>query len=976
MSFLLLFSQNKDKREVIKREYDLNKLISLSNVYKAENANSKARAISLGFAEEKVLADGRIAQLQRLNPFNKPIYYVTNNTGAALTTRANKVNTGGGLGLDLNGQNMIVGVWDGGPIRQTHQLVIGRVDQRDGIVFSSSDDNNQHALHVSGTMIGSNTANPSAQGMAYQANLWAHDWNDDDAEMALAASEGLLLSNHSYGVGVFDGFVLQIDKFWFGKYEAGARKWDEIMYNAPYYLAVDAAGNDRQKAFFATNKGGYDMLVGTSTNKNGICVAGVEEVANYTDPSSVIDYNASNWGGTDDGRVKPDISAKAVNVFSSTSESDIQYSTYSGTSMATPGITGTLTLLQQHYNELYGSFMRSATLKGLALHTADEAGLNLGPDFAFGWGLMNAEKAAIALSQRGIESIISEEVLNEGETFTITVEANPTETLMASICWTDPAGTVFISPNDAEMLDNPIPALVNDLDIRITKNENTYYPWKLQPPIDEAAASAAATKGDNTVDNMEKVEVENPNGSYTITINHKGNLDSSSQNFSLIVTGIKSEFTVNSTNGDFKEVCAPDDAVYELNFLSGFSFSGSATLSVTNLPASLTATLSQNTISADGPFTLTVSDLANTDPGQYDFQVVAENGGETISKNLSLWVLHNSFTDEVVLTAPTNNSIGLERPVLLSWTDEPNAQTYLVEIATDDAFSNIVGSTNVSIESFNSDYFSGIEDDTQYYWRVKPINDCGEGAYSSTFNFKTVGYTCNSNQNNTIVSIPTTPSDIPYTSTTSITENISIDRVKVHIDLTHTWTGDLTITLISPNGTEVILSDNNCSGDEYENFNVTYSDFGSDLVCSASPPAISGTIKPMGSLSDFNSENTVGDWTLSILDPHDQDGGSLNSWDLIICESNTVGISDFSFNNFSLWPNPANDFINIRLDANNTNNYAVELFDMLGRNIYSKLYPHSDTLTEQINVEKLSKGVYFVKVSQGDKYQTEKLIIE
>ena len=97
-------------------------------------------------------------------------------------------------------------------------------------------------------------------------------------------------------------------------------------------------------------------------------------------------------------------------------------------------------------------------------------------------------------------------------------------------CWTDIAGT----PTGA-VLDPTTKMLVNDLDLRITKDTSTYYPWKL---IAASPSNAATNSGDNNTDNVEKVEVSSPvAGQYTITVTHKGTL-SSSQNFSLIISGI------------------------------------------------------------------------------------------------------------------------------------------------------------------------------------------------------------------------------------------------------------------------------------------------------------------------------------------------------------------------------------------------------------------------------------------------------
>ena len=97
---------------------------------------------------------------------------------------------------------------------------------------------------------------------------------------------------------------------------------------------------------------------------------------------------------------------------------------------------------------------------------------------------------------------ILENTLSQGNSFNININAIGNEPLVATLCWTDPSG---IASNST--IDDATPNLVNDLDIRITKSSNTNYPWKLNP----ANPSAAATLGDNIVDNLEKIEISNPN---------------------------------------------------------------------------------------------------------------------------------------------------------------------------------------------------------------------------------------------------------------------------------------------------------------------------------------------------------------------------------------------------------------------------------------------------------------------------------
>ncbi|MDB4534784.1 S8 family serine peptidase, partial [Vicingaceae bacterium] len=467
--------------------------------------------------------NGNLNMLVGVHGSGEPIYYSEENLGAGITSRANTLYPGGSLGLNLTGLGMTASMWDGGSALTTHELFSGRVTSVDGA--ASSD----HSTHCAGTIIGSDAfQSENAKGMAYQANLNSYDWTNDEAEMAAEAATGTLISSHSYGIPA-DGSP----DYYLGKYDANARDIDNIIFNAPYFLPSCSAGNDRNKGINAT---GYDILTDKSCNKNALTVAAVNETTNYTGPGSVVMSSFSSWGPTDDGRIKPDISAKGVSTYSAGNVSNSDYGYKSGTSMATPSVAGTLVLLQQHYNNTYSSYMLASTLRGLALHTADEAGNADGPDYEFGWGLINAKRATETINNNGTSSIINELTLSSGQTYTINVTASSLEDLMASIAWTDLQGVV-----GANTLDDRTPVLINDLDIRITKATSTYMPWKLDPDN----PSNPATQSDNIVDNIEKVEVPSPSGSYTITVTHKGTLSSGSQTFSLIVTGITLAPTAN-----------------------------------------------------------------------------------------------------------------------------------------------------------------------------------------------------------------------------------------------------------------------------------------------------------------------------------------------------------------------------------------------------------------------------------------------
>ena len=216
----------------------------------------------------------------------------------------------------------------------------------------------------------------------------------------------------------------------FGFYTSSARSWDLIANAAPKYLIVKSAGNDRGSApgsgvtsheIWDPNSGwvtstvsrpadggtdGYDCISTYGNSKNILTVGAVNDItAGYTQPSDVVMSSFSGWGPTDDGRIKPDIVANGVSLYSTGKASNA---------------TGSMALLQEMYNDSNGVFMNSATLKALVIHTANEAGTNPGPDFSFGWGLLNIKGAADLIADTITNKIIESSLINLAtDTFTL-----------------------------------------------------------------------------------------------------------------------------------------------------------------------------------------------------------------------------------------------------------------------------------------------------------------------------------------------------------------------------------------------------------------------------------------------------------------------------------------------------------------------------------------------------------------------------
>lgn len=528
LSVLSTFAQTQLQKEQFTGRYDKQVINQLQNQFSAQARADKQAALEAARTNNWpviVEENGTYAELQRIAPDGSPIYYTTFNVDAARSTRTDHLNIGGSLGLSLDGQNMTAHVWDGGLARSTHQEYDGPGGNNRFSIGDNSSTLNFHAAHVTGTIIASGVQ-PAAKGMAPRAQAVGFDWNSDLSEATSAASNGMLVSNHSYG---FRSDLVP-DQY-FGAYITESRDWDNLLFNAPFYLMVVAAGNDGSTNYNGNPLAGqsaYDKLTGHATSKNNMVVANAQD-ANIDGSGNLVSVtinSSSSEGPTDDYRIKPDITGNGTGVYSTYENSNTAYNSITGTSMASPNVAGSLLLLQQHANNLNGSFMRAATLKGLALHTADDAGPT-GPDAVYGWGLMNAKRAAETLTANGNESQISELTLASGQTYQITVDSDGVNDLFASISWTDRPGTATSATNSTTA------RLVNDLDLRVSQGGTTYTPWRL-------TGVTTNGKGDNSVDPFERVEVANASGTYTITVTHKGSLTGGSQNYSLILTGLSS----------------------------------------------------------------------------------------------------------------------------------------------------------------------------------------------------------------------------------------------------------------------------------------------------------------------------------------------------------------------------------------------------------------------------------------------------
>lgn len=640
-------------------------------VQQQRRAAALARAEQLGLPARITDRKGRIREIYDLDEDGRPLYRTTFNLNAARTSGASQLQAGS---PPLNGSGVLVGVWDGGLVRGTHQELTGRVTAREtGVAFED------HATHVAGT-IGASGVVASAKGMAPAVSLHSYDWTDDYAEMTAAGASAagqttkLYLSNHSYGT--VNGWDYQGSgtPMWiwngtgtgttgadagFGQYGADAADIDAVVYSTPYLLPFAAAGNDGtdnpangesvqlsttstatttynsavHPGGDGTYRGGYDNIASISIGKNVLTVGATTDAVTGTvrdvAAASVVDF--SSWGPTDDGRIKPDLVANGDSVNSSVAfdpttnaASSTAYDSYSGTSMATPSAAGSAALLVQLYGQLFPSgALRASTLKALLIHTADDLG-TAGPDYRHGWGLINVKTAADLLREHAANPaklrVTESRVSTTTTTVTYEFTWDGTSPIRATLCWTDPAGTSTTG------LDSRTSRLVNNLDLSLTGPDGTVYQPYVMPFVGvwtQTAMAQAATRGLNSTDNVEQVYLAAPPtaGVYRATVTFRGTLTNSQQDFGLILTG---------STAEPPPPTAPTITTHPQSQSSALG--GSVTFSVSasgTTPFTYQWRKGGQAISGATNATLTLSNLQSGDAGSYDVVVTNSVGSAT-----------------------------------------------------------------------------------------------------------------------------------------------------------------------------------------------------------------------------------------------------------------------------------------------------------------------------------------------------------
>lgn len=397
--------------------------------------------------------------------------------------RANMVDSDAPMGKKYNGDGVTTLVRDDGPVGP-HVDFRGRLDN---LATQPAGFDVHHADWVAGCIGAAGNIDPTAKGMASGAFVYvtAYQSSFQDPITSSLQDKGITIANTSYSDGCNVGYTLS------------SQTVDKQLFENPILTHVFSAGNSNETdcGYGAGNQWG-NITGGHKMAKNALMVANVS--------SDGTIHNRSSRGPAYDGRLKPDISAFGVDAYMT--QPDNTYSLNTGTSFSAPNVAGCLAQLTQAFKTIEGVDNAPATLlKATVLNTATDLG-NVGPDFKFGWGNLNAWRALRLLEQNHWLEGSTDQNGNVAHALQIPPGVREAKIMLV---WAEPASA-----------ENAAKALLNDLDLRVDANAGpVYLPWILDPTPAPIVLDSPAGKGRDSLNNVEQVLIVNPSaGPYTIYV--------------------------------------------------------------------------------------------------------------------------------------------------------------------------------------------------------------------------------------------------------------------------------------------------------------------------------------------------------------------------------------------------------------------------------------------------------------------------
>jgi Metallo-peptidase family M12/Secretion system C-terminal sorting domain/Fibronectin type III domain len=378
-------------------------------------------------------------------------------------------------------------------------------------------------------------------------------------------------------------------------------------------------------------------------------------------------------------------------------------------------------------------------------------------------------------------------------------------------------------------------------------------------------------------------------------------------------------FNIAAVNTTGTNVCPPDSVSFDVSFSAILGFNSPIVLSTTNLPAGAGVVFSKSSALPGEVVNMKVS-TTGVSTGIKNFSVVGTSG--SIVKNAAVsFTVVAPVTAGTTFSAPANGQINVNPNTPFTWATTANASGYRLQIASDSFFTSMVLDTNIIGAGSTSYIPNGLPSGTKLYTKINGFNACGNGPVSAFISF-TTGVKPNAPSTLILLSQAATSATIKWTDNSSNETGFRVER-----------------------------SDNNDS-----TFVEVANNLGANTSIYISPNLVAGTTY----YYRVRAVNGLGfsDYTNVLMVPFG------------------VGINNNqSFAEMSVYPNPTDNLVNIKISDSYIGSTTVNVYDELGRLIISeKVDKTTEVLSTQIDLSEFSNGVYVLQIYSADKSSTQRIV--
>ena len=660
-----------------------------------------------------------------------------------------------------DGSGITVGVVDG-RVLTTHVDLSSRMVPCTGTngscTASGSDD---HGTHVAGAIAGTGATGTllngflRGQGVAPGAGLVTQEYGSfvggGPGNMAVdgmldiyqdSARSGALLTNNSWGpTGSPQGYDIPTQQIDFISRDADPDTPGDQPILAVWSImngSGDSGGACAPASLGSPDEAKNLFAVGSTALQSG---SGAQLSNIFR-----ISTNSAH-GNACDGRRVPHIVAPGCSTDSTTNSSNTAHSaSFCGTSMASPVVSGAVSVFAEKHVEETGSNPSPALVKAVFTaaardlegnQNADGGIMGHRPDRFQGYGRIDLE----TVMNHGVEVYMTDQetvFTSTGDSWSLGLNAvDPAQPIRIMLAWTDAPGAG---------LGGSTPAWVNNLDLAVETGGNTFLGNVIGPDGWSATGGSADDRN-----NLEGVFL-NPaqhGGAVNITVDatdiagdalNPWSPAAPSQDFALVCYNcvIANPTYTLAVDPEPLEVCIPESGTTDVPVTVTVGalgpYSGTVGLGSAGEPAGVSSVFSPTSVVVPGSstWTLTIADAASSGSG-----IISLGGDDGIDQNsIDLaYQLDELLAAGPTLTGPDDGASDLDLQPTFTWDAIAGVGDYAIQIATDSDFTSLVFDTTVTATSFVPD--TELATGTEYFWRIAGDNFCGVGAWGAPRSFTT-----------------------------------------------------------------------------------------------------------------------------------------------------------------------------------------------------------------------------------------------